>query len=121
MSKKRISSKQASILAKDRMVTLMELAGERAAAGDTERSRRYVQLAKRIGMRTNTTMLKDFLYCRECDVALVPGRNCRVRLRGQRITTRCLECGNIRRVPYLKERRLVHAEIKEKRAGEKRK
>ncbi len=101
------------------MVILLELAGQRAAEGDMERSRRYVQLAKRIGKKTNTSMLKTFLYCRECDVALIPGKNCRVRLRDRRITTQCLECGNIRRVPYLRERRRDHTEIKKKGASKK--
>jgi ribonuclease P protein subunit RPR2 len=88
-----------------RMGRLLDLALVEAREGRTERSRRYVTLARRIGMRTNTPMLKDRSYCRECMVALLPGRNCRIRLRSDRVVVHCLSCGAVRRAPYLREKR----------------
>jgi ribonuclease P protein subunit RPR2 len=114
MAKKRISGRDMRGIARRRMERLLDLALVEAKEGRTERSRRYVQLARSIGMRTNTPMLKKRLYCHECMVALVPGYNCRVRLRSNRIGVHCLVCGHVRRMPYLKERTGVkHADEKE--------
>ena len=104
MAKKRMSNREIKGIARRRMEHLLDMAMVEAKEGRSERSRRYVSLARAIGMRTNTPMLKKRLYCHECMVALVPGINCRVRLRSNRIGVHCLACGHIRRVPYLKEK-----------------
>jgi ribonuclease P protein subunit RPR2 len=105
MVKKRISNREARAIAQVRMERLLDLAMVEVREGRIERSRRYVTLARRIGMRTNTPMLKDRPYCRECMAALLPGINCRVRLRSDRVVMRCLSCGAVRRAPYLREKR----------------
>jgi len=105
MAKKRISSREARDIARARMSRLLDLALVETREGREERSRRYVNLARSIGMRTNTPMLKERLYCRECMVALLPGHNCRVRLRSDRVVVHCLSCGAVRRAPYLREKR----------------
>ncbi|MGD0057239.1 MAG: ribonuclease P protein component 4 [Methanomassiliicoccales archaeon] len=87
------------------MVRLLSMAEEEARADRMERGRRYVQLATKIGMRTNTPMPKGFMYCRNCLLPLVPGKNCRVRLRSERVVTHCLECDAIRRTPYSREKK----------------
>jgi len=93
------------MIARERMERLLYLAEEEGRLGNLERGRRYVTLAKRIGMRTNTRMPRGFLYCRSCMSPLVPGKNCTVRLRSSRVTMTCQECGHIQRHPYLKEKR----------------
>ncbi len=105
MVKRRISNREARETANIRMSRLMDMATEEASSGNVDRSRRYVKLARSIGMRTNTRMLKDRLYCRDCFVALVPGNNCRVRLREHRVVVHCLVCDSIRRFPYINEQR----------------
>jgi len=107
MTKKRISNREARGIAKRRMGILLDLAAREAVEDNAERSRRYVALARSIGMRTNTPMLKERLYCHDCMIALVPGHNCRVRLRHNRVSVHCLACGSVRRIPYLKEKRGV--------------
>lgn len=87
------------------MVKLLTMAEEEARANRMERGKRYVELATKIGMRTNTPMPKGFMYCRSCLSPLVPGRNCRVRLRSDRVVTHCLECDAIRRTSYLREKK----------------
>ncbi|HEC57643.1 MAG TPA: ribonuclease P [Candidatus Syntrophoarchaeum butanivorans] len=86
-------------IAKERIIRLFELAED-----CPERSRRYLQLAKRIGMRYRVRIPPDLKrrMCKGCAVLLIPGRNARVRLHRRRgyITTTCLECGRVMRVPY---------------------
>ena len=105
MSKRRIDPGRAKDIAKERMDILLNLSFREASEGNTERSRRYVHIARRIGMKTKISMPREIRYCKNCSVTLVPGRTCRVRLKGHKITTRCLECDSARRVPYIKEQR----------------
>ncbi len=71
---------------------------------DEELARRYVSLARRIGMRMGVRIpseRKRFL-CKECSSPLIPGRNCRVRIRARGSTTviiTCLSCGTLKRYP----------------------
>ena len=104
MVRKHISDRDARSIARTRMEKLMALATKKAIEGDEERSKRYVLLAMS-RTRTKTRMLKEHLYCRNCYIALVPGRNCRVRLRNDRVVTHCLVCDAVRRRPYIKEKR----------------
>ncbi|RLG33580.1 ribonuclease P [Methanosarcinales archaeon] len=90
-------------IAFERIIRLFELAEE-----CPERSRRYLQLAKRIGMRHRVRIPRDLKQhmCRGCSVFLIPGKNARVRLQSRRgyITTTCLECGRVMRLPYRPKR-----------------
>ena len=104
MSKRRIDPGRARDIAEERMDILMNMSYLEASEGNTERSRRYVHIARRIGMKTKTHPPKDVRYCKGCGVALVPGKTCRVRINGRKITMRCLECNSARRIPYTKER-----------------
>ncbi|MBE0523864.1 MAG: ribonuclease P [Methanosarcinales archaeon] len=65
-------------------------------------SNRYVQLAKKISMRHRIRMPRALKrrICKECGTFLVPGSNCRIRIRNDRILTTCLECGMIMRIPF---------------------
>lgn len=102
---RRVSARKARSIARERMNRLLSLAEEEALKGNIERGRRYVELARKIGMRTNTRMPKGFMFCEQCDVPLVPGRNCRVRLRSNHVSIRCFDCGYVKRHPYLEEKR----------------
>ncbi|MFP4545668.1 MAG: ribonuclease P protein component 4 [Methanomassiliicoccales archaeon] len=103
--KKRVSPRVAKAIAGRRIEQLLRSAEEECRSGNLERGRRYVTLARKIGMRTNTRMPKEHLFCRECNSPLIPGRNCTVRLRNARLTMRCEVCGSIKRMPYLREKR----------------
>ncbi len=100
MSRKRISSRGASDIAERRMSILFGLSRKAAENGDDDRARRYVTLARRIGQRTRTPMPKDMMFCKRCNMPLDVGRNCRVRVMKGSVKITCLECGDIRRVPY---------------------
>jgi len=90
-------------MAAQRMVRLFDLADE-SFDEDPGLSKRYVFLARRIGMRHRVRMpsyLKRRI-CKGCGAYLVPGVSCRVRMRSGRVVTTCMECGHHKRIPYHK-------------------
>ena len=94
--------RQIADLAAERIERLFELAEMAAKAGQEQRSDRYVQLARAIGMRYRVRIpqhLKMWL-CKRCHRLLIPGKTARIRLRGEYITTTCLRCGEQMRRPY---------------------
>ena len=100
MSRKRISSRGASDIAVRRISLLFGLSRKALADGNPDRARRYVTLARRISQRTNTPIPRDETYCKRCNLPLDAGRNCRVRVMKGNVKITCLECGDIRRMPY---------------------
>lgn len=86
-------------IARRRVSDLFTLAERESLVGRLELADRYVALARRIGMRYNVRLLKEYrdLYCRSCSAFWVEGRSVRTRLRsGHRVRT-CLRCGHQRR------------------------
>jgi RNase P subunit RPR2 len=104
MSKRHISKDTLTNIGKRRIFVLTELSKEALSEGNADRARRYVTLARNIGMKTRTDIPKDFKYCKKCLIPLLPGTNCRVRLTGGKVVSTCGECGAIKRMPYIKER-----------------
>ncbi|NJD53905.1 MAG: ribonuclease P [Candidatus Methanoperedens sp.] len=88
-------------MAFQRMIRLFELAHiefEKYPA----RSNRYVQLARKIGMRYRVRMppgLKRQI-CKHCHTYLVQGVTARTRLQGTHISITCTSCGKQMRFPY---------------------
>ena len=104
-TKRRISSRAKHGIAQFRMERLLEMMREEMLAGNETRGKRYLEHARRLSMRTKTPLPKGYPYCRACGNPLIPGRNCRVRLRSQRVVYHCLACDAKRRVPYILEKR----------------
>ena len=101
-------------IALERMGILFRLAEKEALARHEARARRYVELARRIGMRYNVHVPPEFRrrFCKKCLAYLVPSINARVRVgRGQVVVT-CLPCGSIQRLPYRAEQALARASRK---------
>lgn len=88
-------------IARERVGILLDLAEQRALAGEMDLADRYAQLARRIGMRHELRMPRGFnlRFCRRCLKYLVPGRNATFRTLGGRLCRRCLECGEVYRMP----------------------
>ena len=105
MSKRRIDPEKAKDMAKERMDILMNLSVSEASQGNIERARRYVSLARKIGMRTKTNVPKNVRYCKNCFVPLVPSVTCSVRLRNRKVNMNCNECGCVKRISYIREQR----------------
>lgn len=87
--------------AHERIQDLFSLAESEVRRSPNNLSRRYVLLARRIGMRYNVRLLREYrdVYCRGCSTFWVEGRSVRTRLRAGRRTQTCLECGRVRRIP----------------------
>jgi ribonuclease P protein subunit RPR2 len=87
------------------MVRLFELA-EGARAQRPDRSRRYVELARRIGMRYQVSAPSVWRrrVCRGCNDLLVPGINARVRMRAGCQVVTCLSCERVMRFPVRRGR-----------------
>jgi ribonuclease P protein subunit RPR2 len=88
-----------SKIAEERIRILFEEAEERP-----DRAERYLKLAEKIGMRTETSIPSDLKkkYCRECYTVLIPGDNCTVRAKSGKgvVEYRCEACGNVERYGY---------------------
>ena len=105
MSRKRISSRDASSIAMGRISVLFGLSRKALEEGNGDRARRYVILARRIGQRTRTPIPKEHRFCKKCNMPLDIGRNCRVRVEDGMVRITCMECGDVKRMPYTKESR----------------
>jgi ribonuclease P protein subunit RPR2 len=93
-------------IAVQRIERLFELAEAEAREERKQRSQRYIELARAIGMRYRVRIPKNLKMrlCKRCYALLIPGRNARVRLRGEYMTTTCLRCGEHIRRPYKSSR-----------------
>jgi len=101
-------------IARERIKKLFKEAERRAKEDRFELSRRYVEIARKISMKYLVRIPKEYRmkYCKKCGSYLVPGKNCRVRLQKHKVVITCLNCGNVKRYPYIRE-------IKARRKGEK--
>lgn len=100
----RKDSQEAKRIARNRIDSLFTQAAELAREGDTELSRRYVTLARRIGMKVDIPVGHRMDYCRKCNAYMLPSRTCRVRVNRGRKVIACLVCGNTARFPYRKSK-----------------
>jgi ribonuclease P protein subunit RPR2 len=71
---------------------------------DSKLSDRYVEIARKIGMKHKVRIPKEFKrrFCKNCHKYLVPGVNCRVRLCKSKVVYYCQSCKNYMRIPYKK-------------------
>ncbi len=45
-------------------------------------------------------------YCKKCFIFFIPNETVRIRIGKGKITFTCLKCGNIKRIPYIKEKKI---------------
>lgn len=98
-----MTDRQTEQIALERVRTLFRLA-EEAFPSDPVRAQRYVDLARRIAMRTRLRLPRDLRrrVCRRCKAYLVPGATSRNRIRQRRephVAITCLRCGVTTRIP----------------------
>jgi len=89
-------------LTQARVNILWEQAQKEVRSGRPEIARRHMLSARKIAQRTRTKIPRHVSrrMCKACGTILVPGDNCRVRVRHNRsrhMTVTCLSCGAIRR------------------------
>lgn len=103
-----MSERQTERIALERVRILFRLA-EEVFPSDPSRAQRYVDLARRIAMRTRIHLPRDLRHrvCRRCDAFLVPGSTSRTRIRQHRephVAVTCLRCGATSRIPLRRPR-----------------
>ncbi|MFH1105676.1 MAG: ribonuclease P protein component 4 [Candidatus Aenigmatarchaeota archaeon] len=86
--------------ASERVKILFALA-EKSARDKPQMTKRYVELARKIAMRYNVRIPKEYKrrICKNCRMPLIPGFNCTIRSRSKKTVITC-KCGNIMRFPY---------------------
>lgn len=88
-------------IARERIVLLMEQADRAALAGKMDLADRYVDMARRVGMRYNVRfpLMYRRRFCKGCYRYLQPGSTSRIRMNRGRVVTTCLRCGHVMRRP----------------------
>lgn len=71
---------------------------------DPQLAQTYVKVARKIAMATRLRLPKEYrrLICRHCKGFILPGVNCRVRIRQRRephMVVTCFNCGKHSRMP----------------------
>lgn len=94
-------------VAHERMGILLKEAERAVRAGRSDRARRYVDLARKIGMRHNVPLERSWKrwVCAGCGTYLVPGRNATVRVRTGRTVVTCKDCGAVKRTGHATARK----------------
>ena len=93
-------------IARERIDILFKFA-EESFDEHPERSHRYVKMARNISTKYNMRMPRIWKkrFCKNCYKFLKPGKNCQIRLKDSSVTIKCLECGNVMKVPYIEEKK----------------
>ncbi|MEM5854005.1 MAG: ribonuclease P protein component 4 [Candidatus Aenigmatarchaeota archaeon] len=83
-------------IAWERIRILFNLA-EKELEKHPERSKRYVELARKIGLRYNIRLPRNLKrkFCKKCNTLLKPGTTCTVRIVGKVLTIKCKNCNNL--------------------------
>jgi ribonuclease P protein subunit RPR2 len=90
-------------IAKERIQILFDLA-KKEFKKHPERSKRYIQLLRKIGLRYNVRLPKEIKrsFCKNCNSLLIPSLSAEVRLnkKTKTVNIRCKNCNKIYRYPY---------------------
>jgi ribonuclease P protein subunit RPR2 len=89
----------------ERIDKLLAMSEDAVRNGRDDRAVRYVDIARAISGKTRVKMPKDRKYCKGCHIPMMPGINCTVRLSNHKVCIRCDACGEVRRIPYIREQR----------------
>src|SRR5204863_9979560 len=98
-------------IALERMTTLFHLAEREALQRHAGRARRYVELARRIGMRYNVRVPAPFKRSlrKTCFAFLLPSASARARVARGRAVVPATACGDTQRFPNTREQRTRRA------------
>ncbi|MCD6381752.1 MAG: hypothetical protein J7L43_02120 [Candidatus Aenigmarchaeota archaeon] len=95
-------------IAKERIQILFEEAEKAAKKDRFELADRYVELARKIGMRYNVRIPRELKrrFCKYCYTYLYPGKTAEVKIDSKKkvVKVKCLKCGKVMNFPYVKRR-----------------
>jgi ribonuclease P protein subunit RPR2 len=89
-------------IAEERIEKLFSLA-EKEFKKHPERSKRYIELARKIGLRYNVRLPKDLKrkFCKKCNSLLTAStKQVRIDSKTKTVAIKCLNCGKVYRYPY---------------------
>lgn len=105
-SKKKHEIEHRSI-ASERVDILFRLADDSALAGNLEVANEYVQQARKIAMKSNLKMPREYKrrFCKYCYRYLLPSVTSQVRINSieHRVEVKCLACGRTIFYPFMRE------------------
>lgn len=97
-------SKYRKKIALERIEILFNEAKKAMKFKRTDLAKRYVEIARKIGMRCNVKIPSEYKtkFCKKCNAYLIPNKNCKIRINSKKHLIRiiCLECGNIKNFRY---------------------
>src|SRR3989338_6589263 len=75
-------------------------------ASESNKANDYVRKARNLSMKykLKIPLALKRRFCKHCYSYLIPGKNLRVRLQGQKVIYYCLECKKFTRIPYWKRK-----------------
>lgn len=90
-------------IARERISILFNLA-EKEFDLHPERSKRYIELARKIGLRYNIRFPKELKrkFCKNCNTLLIPGKSSSLRISKKTLIVKCLKCNKIYKYPAKK-------------------
>ena len=93
-------------IARERVRILFQEA-EKAFKKDKKLADRYVNLARKVAMKVNLRIPKEYkrCFCKHCYSYLKAGENLRVRTHNDKIIYYCLECKRHMRYPIKKKKK----------------
>lgn len=107
MQRKGIRTREMLTIAKERIEILFSLAEKKVLNKEFDLAKRYVKLARKIGMRYNVRLPKEYKrkFCKNCNSYFLSSVNCQVRLKKNKVVILCKNCNSYTRFPYFKEKK----------------
>jgi len=94
-----------SRIAKERIEILLDLA-KKEFKNHPERSKKYVELARKIGKRYNVRLTKEQKrnFCKKCNQLLIPNETSETIIDSRKkvVNIKCINCSYIYKYPYNK-------------------
>ena len=92
--------KERQRIAEKRIGILLNEAKKAAKESEYMLAKRYVYLARKMGMKHRVKLpdAEKHWVCKRCNSYLIPGSNCRIRIKKNWITIVCESCGSQRRI-----------------------
>jgi len=91
------------LIAKERVINLFKKSKE-IYSKNSKLADRYVEIARKVAMKAQVSIPSNLKkqFCKKCNKYLVPGSNCRVRIKNQKLVYYCQSCKTFMRYQYKK-------------------
>ena len=89
-------------IAEKRIKILFDLAEMEVKKSNLKRVQRYIGVARKIGMKAQYTLPKELKrkFCKKCNMLLLPGKTCSVRIGKKKKAIKCFNCNSIKKYDW---------------------